>query len=56
MNLPKENEKLVRIISLSLNYATMKETLKQVLSDVMSLEHKNVPAVKEEVKMINLNH
>ena len=55
-NLSEENEKLLRTTCLSLNDATIKEILKKVFSDVSSLEHKNVPAVKEEVEMINFNH
>ena len=39
----------------SFNYATIKETLKQVFSDISSLEYKNVCVVKEEVEMMNFN-
>ena len=56
VNLSEEKEKLLRTTCASLNYATMKGTLKKVFSDISSLEHKNVPAVKEEVEMINFNH
>ena len=47
VNLSEENEKLARTICVSLNYTTTKETLKKVFSGVSSLEHKNVPVLKE---------
>ena len=46
----------MRTTCASLNSAITKETFKKVFSDVSSLEHKNVPAVKEEVETINFNH
>ena len=49
VNLSEANEKLSRTMS-----ATMKETLKKVFPDVSSLEHKNVPVIKE-VETINFN-
>ena len=55
-NRSKENEKLSRTMWASLSYTTMKETLKKVFSDISSLQHKNAPIVKEEVKTINFNH
>ena len=55
VNLFKENEKLVRTMCVSYNYATMKDTFKKVISDVSSLEHKNVSVMKEVVEKINFN-
>ena len=54
VNLSMENEKLARTMYASLNYE-MKKTFKKVFSDISSLEHKNVPVVKEEVEMIDFN-
>ena len=42
-------------MSVSLNYTTIKETLKKVFSDISSLGHKNVPVVKE-VEKKNFSH
>ena len=56
-DLSEENEKLAWTMCVSLNYTLIKETVKkEVFSDVSSLEHQNVPVVKEEVETMNFSH
>lgn len=54
-NVSEENEKLARTTCSSLTYATMKDTLKKVFSDISSTECKTIPAIKEEVETVNFN-
>ena len=54
VNLSKENEKLATNTCASPKNTTMKRTFKKVFSDISSLEHKNVPLVKE-VETINFS-
>ena len=55
VNLSEENEKLSRTTCVSLNYATMKETLKKCF--LMYPHWKtNVPAVKKEVETIDFHY
>ena len=39
-----------------LNYTSVKETFKKVVSDILSLEHKKFPVIKEKVETINFHH
>ena len=54
VNLSEENEKSLRTTCVSLNYASMKD-IKKVFSEILPLEHKNVPAVEEKLETINFN-
>ena len=33
----------------------MKDTLKKAFSDILSMEYKTVPAIKEEIETVNFN-
>lgn len=54
-SISKENEKLVKIICGSLTYTCIKVTLKKAFVNISSSKYNTVPAIKEEMEMVNFN-
>ena len=54
-NRSEETKKFARMTCTMSMYTAMKDTLKTLFSDISSIEYKTVPAIKEEVELVNFN-